>query len=106
MAPSSLTARLAWTQPPLSGDLAEALFDVAPVDVIEGSVEPVAEVLVKGAAVAGDRAVPAPGSDCEIVLKAWRRVGMARLRARSASGSRPGRPGRGFPGRGGAPGRG
>lgn len=51
------------------GDLAEALLDVAAVDVVEGTVEPVAEVLVKGAAIVGDRAVPAPGSHGEVVLE-------------------------------------
>ena len=47
----------------------EALLDVAPVDVVEGAVEPVGEVLVHGAAVTGDRALPAPGAGGEIVLE-------------------------------------
>ena len=51
------------------GDLVEALFDVAAVDIVEGAVEPVAEVLLNGAAIVGDRAVPAPASHGEIVLE-------------------------------------
>lgn len=45
------------------GQFLESPFDVAAVDLVEGAVQPVAEVLVHGAAVAGDGAVPAPGSN-------------------------------------------
>ena len=51
------------------GNLPESLLDVAEVDAIERAVEPVAEVLVNGAAVDGDGAVPAPWSNGEIVLE-------------------------------------
>ena len=51
------------------GELPETLFDVAAVDVVEGAVEPVAEILLNGAAIVGDRAGAAPGSHGEIVLE-------------------------------------
>lgn len=51
------------------GELPEALFDVVVVDVIERAIEPVAEVLVNGAAVVGDGGVLAAWSGGEIVLE-------------------------------------
>ena len=51
------------------GQFVEPPLDVAPVDVVEGEVEPVAEIPVNGAAVVCDRAVPSPGSDGQVVLE-------------------------------------
>ena len=51
------------------GQFLESSLDVVAVDLVEGAVEPVAEILVNGAAVAGEGAVPAPGSDGEPVLE-------------------------------------
>ena len=59
----------------LLGELVEVLLDVAPVDVIKGAVETVVEVLVQGAAVVGDGALPAPGAGDEIVLEGLARDG-------------------------------
>ena len=47
----------------------EPPLDVAPVDVIERPVEPVAEIPVNGSAVVCDRAVPSPGADGQVVLE-------------------------------------
>ena len=57
------------------GELVGALLDIAPVDVVEGAVEPVAEVLVHGAEVTGDRALPSPGGGGEIVLEGFAQGG-------------------------------
>ena len=51
------------------GQFLESLLDVAAVDLVEGAVKPVAEIPVNGAAVAGDGAVPALGSDRKPVLE-------------------------------------
>ena len=51
------------------GQALEALFDVAALDAVERAVEPVAEVLVHGAAVDRERAVLASRAGGEIVLE-------------------------------------
>lgn len=51
------------------GQFVEPPLDVAPVDVVERPVEPVAEIPVNGTAVVGDRAVPALGADGQVVLE-------------------------------------
>ena len=51
------------------GQFVEPPLDVASVDVVEGPVEPVAEITVNGTAVVGDRAFPSPGSDGQVVLE-------------------------------------